>query len=102
MGLPPAVFNFGPKWAESVKTQMAIEAAAIPLLEFEPTLGYASDTQTQKGDALTLIITDFETQVMAGRKKLTDLPAMVTDWKTQGGDAMRTELEQSIADDSSR
>lgn len=102
MGLPPAVFNFGTQWASSVQTQMAIEAAAIPLLQFESTLGYASDTQTQKGDALTLIITDFETQVMSGRKKLTDLPAMVDDWKRQGGDAMRTELEQSIADDKTR
>lgn len=102
MSLPPAVFNFGTKWTSSVRTQMEIEAAAMPLLRFEPTLGYASETQTQKGDALTQMITDFANQVMSGRRKLTDLPGMITEWKSQGGDAMRAEYEKAIAEDPTR
>jgi putative aldouronate transport system substrate-binding protein len=63
----------------------------------DPTLGYPSATLDNKGVPLFQTLNDGITDVLAGRRPLTDFDQIVKDWQTNGGNTIRTELEQSIA-----
>ena len=43
-------------------------------------------------------MTDLEGQIAQGKKPVSDWTAAVQTWKSAGGDKMRTELEQALAD----
>ena len=42
-------------------------------------------------------LTDDITDVLAGRRPVSDFDQVVKDWQDNGGNMIRTELEQSIA-----
>ena len=63
----------------------------------DPTLGYASATLDTKGVSLSQTLTDGITDVLAGRRPMSDFDQVVKDWQNDGGNTIRTELEQSIA-----
>ena len=73
------------------------EKAAIATGVVDPTLGYPSQTLDQKGTPLFMALTDGLTDVLAGRRPLSDFDQLVKDWQNNGGNLIRTELEQSIA-----
>jgi hypothetical protein len=37
------------------------------------------------------------TEILAGRRPLADFDTVIKDWRSNGGDAIRTELEKAIA-----
>src|SRR5438876_5399627 len=49
------------------------------------------------GAAESRVLTDGITDVLAGRRPLSEFDQVVKDWQNNGGNAIRTELQQSIA-----
>jgi putative aldouronate transport system substrate-binding protein len=82
---------------EYAKAATDFEKVAIPLGVADPTFGFTSATYDQKGLPLTRTFVDGLTDVLAGRRALTDFDALVRDWKSGGGDVIRTEFEKAIA-----
>jgi putative aldouronate transport system substrate-binding protein len=46
---------------------------------------------------LALALTDSITDLLAGRRPMSDFDQVVKDWQANGGNAIRTELQQTIA-----
>jgi putative aldouronate transport system substrate-binding protein len=88
---------FWPGIPDYAKAATDFEKAAIGVGVTDPTLGYASMTLDTRGVPLFQSLTDGITDVLAGRRPLTDFDQLVKDWQNNGGNAIRTELEQSIA-----
>jgi putative aldouronate transport system substrate-binding protein len=63
----------------------------------DPTLGFTSATLDSKGAPLAQALTDGITDVLAGRRPLADFDQVVKDWQNNGGNAIRTELQQAMA-----
>lgn len=64
----------------------------------DPTAGLDSETSYSRGDALSAIELDYVNAIVTGRKPVSALAELRTRWKSNGGDTMRGELEQAIAD----
>ncbi|HEY1295565.1 MAG TPA: extracellular solute-binding protein [Chloroflexota bacterium] len=88
---------FWPGVPDYAKAATDFEKVAIGVGVSDPTLGYASATLDSKGVPLFQALTDGITDVLAGRRPLTDFDQVVKDWQNNGGNTIRTELEQSIA-----
>jgi putative aldouronate transport system substrate-binding protein len=75
------------------------EKAAIPVGVVDPVLGYQSAAWDSKGAPLVRALIDATTDVLAGRRQVSEWDQIVKDWQTNGGNAARTEFEQAIAAD---
>ncbi|HEX8969089.1 MAG TPA: extracellular solute-binding protein, partial [Chloroflexota bacterium] len=62
----------------------------------DPVYGQYSQTQASKGVTLERLIFDRVSGIAAGRAPLSDLDQLVKDWRAQGGDAVRDELQQAL------
>lgn len=62
----------------------------------DPTYGQFSQTAASKGATLDRLIFDRVSGIAAGRAPLSDLDQLVKDWRNQGGDAVRQELQQAM------
>ena len=82
---------------EFAKVSYAAEQAMIAVMELDPTLGLFSATAASQGplaqDALLSGVSD----IIQGRRPLTDLDGLVADWRTKAGDKMRGEFQDAIA-----
>ena len=63
----------------------------------DPTVGLYSATNSSRGLLLTQPFTDGLTEIIRGARPLTDLTALVADWRTGGGDKIRDEFQQALA-----
>jgi putative aldouronate transport system substrate-binding protein len=61
-----------------------------------PTLGYYSATNLRKGATLDQNFNDGVTDVITGRRPLTDFDQIVKDWAANGGDQIRQEYLESM------
>lgn len=73
------------------------EKAAIPVGVADPTLGYQSATLDKNGAPLGRALIDGITEILAGRRPMAEFDTVIKDWRSNGGDAIRTELEKAIA-----
>src|SRR5579864_74469 len=73
------------------------EKAVIPVMVSNPTFGQVSLTNFTKGFSLTQSVTDGITDIVVGRRPLSDFDQLVKDWQTNGGETIRQEYQQSIA-----
>jgi putative aldouronate transport system substrate-binding protein len=88
---------FWPGLPEYAKAATDFEKAAIGVGVSDPTLGYTSATLDSKGVPLFQALTDGITDVLASRRPLSDFDQIIKDWQNNGGNQIRTELEQSLA-----
>jgi putative aldouronate transport system substrate-binding protein len=79
------------------KAATDFEKAAIDAGVADPTLGFTSATLDNKGVPLFQTLNDGITDLLAGRRPMSDFDSIVKDWQNNGGNQIRTELEQSIA-----
>jgi putative aldouronate transport system substrate-binding protein len=63
----------------------------------DPTYGLASDTYATKGGALEQMIFDRLNAIVGSRAPMDDYDQLVRDWRAQGGDQIRGELENALA-----
>jgi putative aldouronate transport system substrate-binding protein len=88
---------FWPGIPEYAKAATDFEKVAIGVGVADPTLGYTSASLDAKGAQLSRALTDATTDVLAGRRPMSDWEQVVKDWQTGGGNEIRGELEQAIA-----
>jgi putative aldouronate transport system substrate-binding protein len=88
---------YWPGVPDYAKAATDFEKAAIAAGVADPTLGFTSATLDSKGAILAQALTDGITDVLAGRRPIGDFDQVIKDWQNNGGNTIRTELQQSIA-----
>jgi putative aldouronate transport system substrate-binding protein len=84
-------------YPEFARTAQAEEQMLLANAIQNPTLGYYSATNLRKGATLDQAFNDGVTDVVTGRRPLSDFDQIVKDWVQNGGDQIRTEFQQSMA-----
>ncbi|HEY3062199.1 MAG TPA: hypothetical protein VGL99_24775 [Chloroflexota bacterium] len=92
----PFVF-FTPDIPNYAKTMYDAEHALMPIAVSDPTFGQVSATNFSKGFPLTQAIQDGITDIVVGRRPLSDYDQLVKDWQNNGGEVIRKEYADSIA-----
>jgi putative aldouronate transport system substrate-binding protein len=92
----PFVF-FTPDLPNYAQIMSDAEKAVISAAVSDPTFGQVSATNFSKGFNLTQTMTDGLTDIVVGRRPLTDFDQMVKDWQNNGGETIRQEYMQSIS-----
>jgi putative aldouronate transport system substrate-binding protein len=72
------------------------EHQLLPLAVDDPTLGLLSATDNARGFTLNNTFNDGITDIMAGRRPLSDYDQLVKDWQSGGGDQIRTEYQKAL------
>jgi putative aldouronate transport system substrate-binding protein len=83
--------------ANFVKTAHPIESAAHEQAVTDASVGLYSPTNTAKGASLTQTMTDGVNQILFARAPVSSLDQLVSDWRKNGGDQIRGELEAEFA-----
>jgi putative aldouronate transport system substrate-binding protein len=77
------------------RKQHAIQEKLAPRLVYDASYGLYSDTVSKDGPRLAKVMTDLENQIMQGKKPVSDWAPAVKTWLSQGGEKMRSELQQA-------
>jgi putative aldouronate transport system substrate-binding protein len=88
---------YWPGVPDYAKAATDFEKVAISVGVSDPTLGFTSAALDSKGVPLSRALTDAITDLLAGRRPMSDWEQVVKDWQTNGGNEIRTELEKAIA-----
>jgi putative aldouronate transport system substrate-binding protein len=73
------------------------EKSMLPYAQIDPTSTLYSPTFAAKGTVLAQMVYNGIGEVVLGRAPANSIDQLIKDWKSQGGDQMRTEFEQAIA-----
>jgi len=74
----------------------AAEEAIVAATAYSPTLGLYSAAEGSTGRTITNAFNSGVTDIVLGRRPLSDLDQLISDWRSKGGDKIRTEFEQAI------
>ncbi|MFI6428255.1 hypothetical protein [Promicromonospora sp. NPDC050880] len=74
------------------------QAAVVPTAVRNPVQGLFSDTASRKGGQLGERLVSAENDILAGRKPVSDWSAAADAWVRGGGDKIRDEYEQALAE----
>ena len=86
-----------PDIPDYAKVMYDAEQQLIPLGVADPSLGLYSPTSTSKGVPVEKALMDALTELMAGRRPVSDYDQLVKDWQNAAGNQIRTELMQANA-----
>lgn len=95
VGPPPVLYY--PKSAEFAPTLQGDEKAMLPSGITDPTIPLYSPSNGSKGGPLNQALIDGISDIVAARRPLADFDQLLKDWRTNGGDQIRHELEQALA-----
>lgn len=95
MSAPPPVL-FDPNDAAFAKVASEATAKALAIGVASPVAGLFSKTASDKAALLNQPLTDGLYNIMFGRNDVSTLDDLVKQWRANGGDAIRAELEQSL------
>ena len=73
------------------------EKAMLPYAQIDPTSTLYSPTFASKGTVLNQMVWTQIGEIVLGRADVSSFDQLVSDWKSQGGDQIRSEFEQAIA-----
>lgn len=90
-GLTPQAWQF-PGVTECVKINEEMVGNSEP----DPTQGLTSETRERREPQLKLLQEDFVNRIVTGDRPMTDLKEFQDQWRSQGGDDMRSELTQAL------
>lgn len=94
-----ASFNVGFYFAgaedDALKAQKVAEEMSKGFVE-NPAKTLDSETSFSKGDALAGIVQDYTSAIVTNRRPVSDLAELRKRWKENGGDQIRTELEDQL------
>jgi putative aldouronate transport system substrate-binding protein len=74
------------------------EKAMFPYAQIDPTSTLYSQAFASKGLQLQQLVYNGIGDVVLGRQPVSSVSDVISQWKSQGGDQMRSEFEQAIAD----
>lgn len=95
MSAPPPVL-FDPNDATFARVASDATAKALAIGVASPVVGLFSKTASEKASLLNQPLTDGVYNIMFGRDGVNALDGLVKQWRANGGDAMRAELEQAL------
>ena len=95
MSAPPPVL-FDPNDAAFAKAASDATAKALAIGVASPVVGLFSKTASVKAALLNQPLSDGLYNIMFGRDGIDALDGLVKQWRANGGDAIRTELEQAL------
>lgn len=79
------------------KAEYDAEHVLIPAGVNDPSFGLYSPTNGSKGVTLQRTMIDGITDIVAGRRPISDFDQLVKDWQSSGGDQIRNELMAAMA-----
>ncbi|WP_116946790.1 extracellular solute-binding protein [Jiangella endophytica] len=88
----------GPRDRARVDAQRAYQEQAVPNIVRSAAEGVYSETSINKGGQLTKLVDDGALEILAGRQPIEYWDTVVDNWRQQGGDQIRGELEASFAE----
>ena len=91
------LFDFNPMSADYARVMQSAAKMLLGLGIPDPSLGLYSPTNQSKGGVIGQTVTDGLTDIFYGRRSLGDFDQIVGDWKANGGDQIRGELEDAYA-----
>lgn len=95
---PPIMYDAGgvvdPAFVQQAHPQ---EMAAHDIAITDPTIGLFSNTNATRGATLTQAVVDGTNNIIFGRSPVSSLDQLVKDWRANGGDTIRAELEEELA-----
>jgi putative aldouronate transport system substrate-binding protein len=80
------------------QAQYDVTQELAPTVTHNPVEGLYSETQSRKGRQIGSTLTDVETDILQGRKPVSAWEDAVATWKKGGGDQMRDEYQQALAE----
>ena len=91
----PSYFDpLGPEYVQHVvSTLKEYEAVGVQ----DPTVGFYSETAGRQGLIADQRFGDGVTDIIAGRRPLSDLDSLVSEWRTNGGETVRKEYLDAMA-----
>jgi putative aldouronate transport system substrate-binding protein len=92
----PFVF-FSPDLPNYARVMYDSEHMLMPSAVSDPTFGQVSVTNFSKGFTLTQAMNDGIVDLVVGRRPFSDYDQIVKDWQANGGEQIRTEYQESIA-----
>lgn len=92
----PFVF-YTPDVPNYARVMAETEKQLIPVAVSNPTFGQVSATNFTKGFTLTQTVLDGLTDIVVGRRPLSDYDGLVKDWQANGGEVIRKEYTESLA-----
>jgi putative aldouronate transport system substrate-binding protein len=84
------------QFPEFARTAQAEQQVLLRDAIQNPTLGYYSATNLRRGASLDQAFNDGVTDVVTGRRPMSDFDQIVKDWVQNGGDQIRQEYQQSM------
>ena len=97
MGSPPPVL-FDPQRKDFPSTMNAATKALSAVGAQDPTVGLYSATNQKTGFLIQTKLADGLIDIITGRRPMTDYAQLVSEWRSSGGDTIRSEFEQAYAD----
>jgi putative aldouronate transport system substrate-binding protein len=91
----PVYFDpLGPDYVQHVvSTLKAYEAVGVT----DPTVGFYSETSGRQGLIASQRFGDGITDIVAGRRPMSDLDSLISEWRSNGGDQVRQEYQDAMA-----
>ena len=97
LAVHPAVL-YNANDAEFTRTAYAEEQKMVPIMIDDPSAGLFSATDAARGATLTQKFADGLAEIVTGANPLSAYPNVLQEWRTAGGDQMRTEYQQLYAE----
>lgn len=91
----PVLYN--PNDPEFARVAYADEQSMMAVMIPDPSIGLYSPTNTSKSGALVQKFSDGIGDIVRGRSELNTLDQLIRDWRTAGGDQIRSEYEKAYA-----
>ncbi len=82
----------------AVRAEHDYLSKVLPTGVANPTWGLYSETLETKGATANTTLLNAQSDIIQGRRKLSEWDSIVKDWRQQAGDAMRGEYEKAFAD----
>jgi putative aldouronate transport system substrate-binding protein len=91
----PAVLYYAGQ-AQATKDLFNFQQTFIPMSVQDPTLGLDSKTKAKSSGSLDSKIVDARHAIMRGQQPVSSWDDVMKDWRSSGGDQIRTELETAL------
>jgi putative aldouronate transport system substrate-binding protein len=88
--------NYTPDHPQTAVLETTLQKKILKLGVDDPTANLFSPTAVRKGAALGQMVYDGETAVITGRQPLSYVDTTIKNWRSRGGDQIRTEYEQAL------
>jgi putative aldouronate transport system substrate-binding protein len=94
---PPYALFSTTRSQEFATVTHAAETAMVEAAQFDPTLGLYSQTAFNSGIPSQTTLYSGLSDIVQGRRQISELNSLVADWRTSAGDKMRAEYTDALA-----